>query len=380
MVVISLSLHIAAIGIFHFYRFRTDDNHFGFGWEMGRIGQSIALGQGFSNPYGGFDRTDRVGAATLSISDRRSVQAVWNLFHGLRVGVAVLQQPANGINLHSDLSDCAKNHGRESRHLVRLDLGPASLCHVLVRSLGVGYDAGAAIAEPDFSGDAGTGRLQRVEGMGVVRRALGIGELSNPSMLSFLPFSGLWIWHRRRQRGLPSIAGVALASALFFVCLTPWLARNYRTFGRFVFVRNDFGLQLRSGERALRRRQADGLSSAQPERCGVGKVPPPGGTGLRGRDVSAWLSNGSVSIRAALRSSVSSGSCTTGRASRKKPAAPYLLTSAIPCSWRRPFWRFGDWPERCEKRCLGPVVSASDADLSHNLLFCFPARALSASD
>src|SRR5215831_13703865 len=52
MILISFSLHIAAIGIFHFYRFRTDDDHFGYGWEMGRIGRSIALGQGFSNPYG----------------------------------------------------------------------------------------------------------------------------------------------------------------------------------------------------------------------------------------------------------------------------------------------------------------------------------------
>jgi len=66
-------------------------------------------------------------------------------------------------------------------------------------------------------------------------------------MLSFLPFSGIWIWYRRHKRGLPSIAGVVWASAIFFACLTPWLVRNYRTFGHFVFIRDDFGLQFRLG-------------------------------------------------------------------------------------------------------------------------------------
>src|SRR5713101_8929179 len=52
MVLISLLLQIAAIGLLHTYRFRPGEDHFAFGWEMGRVGRSIALGQGFSNPYG----------------------------------------------------------------------------------------------------------------------------------------------------------------------------------------------------------------------------------------------------------------------------------------------------------------------------------------
>jgi len=41
------------IGVFHQYRTRPEDDHFAFGWEMGRVARSIALGQGFANPYGG---------------------------------------------------------------------------------------------------------------------------------------------------------------------------------------------------------------------------------------------------------------------------------------------------------------------------------------
>ena len=52
MVLLSFILQVAAIGIFRQYHTRPDDN-FEFGWEMGRIGRSIALGHGFSSPYDG---------------------------------------------------------------------------------------------------------------------------------------------------------------------------------------------------------------------------------------------------------------------------------------------------------------------------------------
>src|SRR5713226_3023997 len=52
MMLVSLFLQIAAIGLLHADRFRPGEVHFAFGCEMGRVARSIALGQGFSNPYG----------------------------------------------------------------------------------------------------------------------------------------------------------------------------------------------------------------------------------------------------------------------------------------------------------------------------------------
>jgi hypothetical protein len=74
-------------------------------------------------------------------------------------------------------------------------------------------------------------------------------------MLSFLPFCGLWIWRRRFKQGLPSLAGVLLSSVIFFLVLSPWLVRNYQVFGRFIFIRDDFGLQFRLGNNNM----ADGM-------------------------------------------------------------------------------------------------------------------------
>src|SRR5882724_10509956 len=43
-------LRLAVIMIGHSYRITPRRDHFQFGWEMGRIARSIALGQGFSSP------------------------------------------------------------------------------------------------------------------------------------------------------------------------------------------------------------------------------------------------------------------------------------------------------------------------------------------
>jgi hypothetical protein len=58
------------------------------------------------------------------------------------------------------------------------------------------------------------------------------------------------------------LAGVVLSSAVFFLVLSPWLVRNYEVFGRFVFIRDDFGLQFRLGNNEM----SDGMlyASMQP--------------------------------------------------------------------------------------------------------------------
>jgi 4-amino-4-deoxy-L-arabinose transferase-like glycosyltransferase len=75
----------------------------------------------------------------------------------------------------------------------------------------------------------------------------GIAALVNTSLLGFLPASGLWIWYRRHRAGKRSLVGVVLSSLIFAICLTPWLLRNYQAFGRFVFIRSNFGAELRMG-------------------------------------------------------------------------------------------------------------------------------------
>src|SRR5260370_14608297 len=52
LVLLSFALQVATVGVFRQYRTRTPDDHFGFGWEMGRIARSVAQGHGYGSPYG----------------------------------------------------------------------------------------------------------------------------------------------------------------------------------------------------------------------------------------------------------------------------------------------------------------------------------------
>src|SRR5579864_759360 len=52
IVTVALALRVGWIVIGHTYRFKAADDNFGFGWEMGRIGASLASGHGFSSPFG----------------------------------------------------------------------------------------------------------------------------------------------------------------------------------------------------------------------------------------------------------------------------------------------------------------------------------------
>src|SRR5438067_6248927 len=53
MVLLALLLRLAVITIGQTYRVNPRQDHFGFGWETGRIARSIAEGQGFSSPFHG---------------------------------------------------------------------------------------------------------------------------------------------------------------------------------------------------------------------------------------------------------------------------------------------------------------------------------------
>jgi len=247
MILVSLSLQIAAIGVFHQYRFRTEDDHFGFGFEMGRVGRSIALGQGFSNPYG--DSTGPTAwepplypyliGGVFKLFGIYSFASAWVLLSINSLFTALTCIPVFLI--------ARKTIGEKVA--VWSAWIWALLPYAMYWSIHWVWDT---TFTPLLVSLIFVVSLELEEWNGwkawtVYGTLWGIGALANPAMLSFLPFSGLWVWYRRHKRGLRSIAGIVLASVIFFLCLTPWLARNYRTFGTFVFLRDDFGLQFRLG-------------------------------------------------------------------------------------------------------------------------------------
>ena len=79
----------------------------------------------------------------------------------------------------------------------------------------------------------------------------GIAALTNTSVLSLLPFSGCWLIYQLHRRGKHIVVPVLLSAVVFWLTLAPWLVRNYSVFGEPVFIRDNFGNELRAGNNPL---------------------------------------------------------------------------------------------------------------------------------
>lgn len=244
---LSFALQLAAIGVFHQYRMRPGEDNFGFGFEMGRIGRSIALGHGFSSPYEGNTGPSAwepplypfLIGGVFKIFGIYTFASAWVLLAINSVFATLTTIPIFWI-AHRTFGErvaiwsayawalCPYVWYWGIHWIWDTTFTPLVLACIFLIAL--------ELTEwPGWRGWILFGALY------------GIGALANPTMLAFLPFCGLWIWRQRYRRGLASLPGVLLSSAAFFLVLSPWLIRNYEAFGRFVFIRDDFGLQFRLG-------------------------------------------------------------------------------------------------------------------------------------
>jgi len=247
IVAIAFFLRFGWIVIGHTYRFKGSDENFGFGWEMGRIGASLASGHGFSNPFG-----PTTGPTAWEPPLYPYLTAGVFLLFGIysKVSAFVL------LTLNSFFSalTCFPIF-QIGRRIFSEKVAVASawtwalLPNVMFWSTRWIWETSLsalllttivwlALTLEDRDG------LQPWIEFGSL---WGMAALNSTSLLSFLPAAGLWAWYRQAQRGKRSWAGVVLSSVVFFAFIAPWLVRNQQTFGRFIFIRDNFGAELRLG-------------------------------------------------------------------------------------------------------------------------------------
>jgi 4-amino-4-deoxy-L-arabinose transferase-like glycosyltransferase len=247
LVVWSFVLQVAAIGALHEYRTRPIEDHFAFGWEMGRVARSIALGQGFSNPY---DANTGPTAWEPPLYPYL-MSGVFKLFGIYTYASAWILLTINSLfaALTTIPVFLIARHGFDERVARWSAYAWALNPYIWYWSIHWIWDTTLTplVLTVIFLLTLELQNWRSLRGWLIFGILWGVGALANPSMLAFLPFCGLWIWQRRHKAGLPSFAGAVLSAAVFFLVLSPWLIRNYEVFGRFVFIRDDFGLQFRLG-------------------------------------------------------------------------------------------------------------------------------------
>ena len=247
MVAIALFLRVAWIIAGHTYKFKSQEQNFGFGFEMGRIGAAIASGHGFSNPFIGLTGPTAWEPPLYPYL----IAGVFRIFGIYSRSSAFVLLSIN--SLFSALTCIPIFLIARRMFSEKVAIGSAWTWALLPYVM---YWCTRWVWETSLSALLLalifwlTLSMEEREGMkpwlwfGLL---WGIAALNSTVLLSFLPASGLWAWYHRAKRGKPSLAGILLAATVFVACIAPWTVRNYQTFGKFIFMRDNFGAELRLG-------------------------------------------------------------------------------------------------------------------------------------
>ena len=244
VVAIAFVLRLVVITLGHTYRITPRRDHFQFAWEMGRLARSIAEGHGFSSPtdldsgpsawtapvypyiLGGvfkiFGVYTRASAwIILSFNSLFAALTTWTLF---RIGDRLFGRWV------------AWTAAWTWAVFPYLIYWPVRVVwEVSFTTFLLSLALWLAIVAPDHPPRA----------WDWIRFGLlwGLIALTNTAVLILLPCMLAWIVHQIPGRSA-RFRAIALCTLTLVVAITPWTVRNYRTFARFIFIRDNLPLEL----------------------------------------------------------------------------------------------------------------------------------------
>jgi 4-amino-4-deoxy-L-arabinose transferase-like glycosyltransferase len=220
-----------------------DTDHFGFGWEMGRVARSLVEGAGFSSPLPmPTGPTAIVGPVyPLLLALIFKVFGVYSTASA--VAVRVLQSVFASLTCLFVYLCGRDTAGESTGKLAALAWAvfPLNIFFTVTKVWETSLTALLAAAlfwymlplrySLSLSRWSATGAL------------LGIAALLNTSLVMLVvPFGLLALWKNRASAILPATVGALTCFAL----LSPWLVRNHTEFGKFI-LRSNFPLEFRVG-------------------------------------------------------------------------------------------------------------------------------------
>ena len=241
IVVVAFVLRLLVITVGHTYRITPRRDHFQFGWETGRIARSIALGQGFGSPT---DLTTGPSAWTAPVYPYVLGQ-VFKVF-------GIYTNQSAWVILAFNSIFAALTCWMLYRIAERI-FGPsvargtawtwAVFPYLIYWPVRVVWDVCLSTFLLSVALWMAIRMRDRARwGDWIVYGLLwGLIALTNTALLILLPFMLAWICYPARRA---AAYGAMLSILILALCVTPWTIRNYRVFGRFVFVRDNLPLEL----------------------------------------------------------------------------------------------------------------------------------------
>jgi len=251
----ALVLRILVITLGHTYRIRPLQDHFQFGWEMGRVARALATGYGYSDPFVGHTGPTAwvpplyplLMAAVFKIAGVYTAASAWiiltiNSVFSAAIVPAIYEIAARCYNRKVAiwsawlwaLYPAALQY---AVHWVwEMSLTTMLFSFVLVLALRM-----RGVGEVSATRDR-----QRPGRWLLFGFLWGLIALSNSSLLLFLPACGVWIL-LGAQKQPTAVARAALASVIFLAVIAPWIWRNWTAFHVFIPMRSNLGAEFYTG-------------------------------------------------------------------------------------------------------------------------------------
>jgi len=241
IVLIAFLLRLAVITVGHTYRITPRRDHFQFAWEMGRIARSIATGHGFSSPTD----LDTGPTAWMPPIYPYILAGIFKLFGVYSAASAWVILAFNSL---AEALTCLTIY-RIGERIFGVVVARASAWvwalfpYIIYWPVRVVYETSlstfllslAVLLTLRLSD--GTSRRRVWLDFGLL---WGLIVLTNPALVSMLPFCLVFVLYQRPQQ----IAGGLLCVLTTALVVSPWLVRNYEVFGKFIFVRDNLPMEL----------------------------------------------------------------------------------------------------------------------------------------
>jgi 4-amino-4-deoxy-L-arabinose transferase-like glycosyltransferase len=247
MVLLGLVVRFVVALFSYRYLLDTSEDYFSFGWEAGRVAKSITLGHGFSSPYQG----DSGPTAALPPLYPIFLAGIFKLF-GIYTKTSALvilgiQSVISALTCIPIYRIARRTFGDRAARVAgwtwavfpyAVFISAATIWSTSLSALLLALLFLLALQLADGAG------WSDWLGLGLLSGVIG---LTNPTLLPVVAALVIWVWFRLRQRGARCVLQATVAALIAVLCISPWVVRNYQTFGRFIPMRSNLGLHLYVG-------------------------------------------------------------------------------------------------------------------------------------
>ncbi|HTW48568.1 MAG TPA: glycosyltransferase family 39 protein [Acidobacteriaceae bacterium] len=263
----ALFVRIAYMTLARTWHIRPYEDHFTFGYEMGRIARALATGYGFADPFRGHTGPTAwvaplypwILAGVFRLSGVYTALSAWiilafdSLLNALMIP-AIWQIARRCFNRKVALWSAWlwALYPAAMQFAVRWvwEMTLTAFLFVWVTALALRMRRIGETATEGTEDPAGSAAAAAGAGSWALFGLLwGLIALSDPSLCLFLPVCGVWILLGQPRAALwpRQILSATTAAVIFVACLAPWTIRNERVFHRLIPLRANFGAELYLG-------------------------------------------------------------------------------------------------------------------------------------